>query len=148
MYLLSFISILLVIFTLLVIKNKKENETNKENFETKKRIACFPKVKNTNIPLFKNLYPDNYGINKHVPISISALNEGENYENHINYNINIDPELLPLNYMIIDKDFHTPIEGKEIIPSPPKYGLVRVDNTDYFLVETPNSIWREMVKKS
>ena len=48
---------------------------------------------------------NNYGINKHVPISISALNEGENYENHINYNINIDPELLlPLNYMIIDKD--------------------------------------------
>lgn len=145
MYLLSLLSILLVIFILILNKKKPPQE----NFESEKRIACFPKKKNTRIPLLSTKYPDKYGINKYVPMSFSASNEGDNHEHKINYNVNDQPEEpIPLDYMIIDKDFHTPIEGKEIIPLPPRYNLVRVENTDYFLVDTPNSIWRQVVKKS
>jgi hypothetical protein len=54
---------------------------------------------------------------------------------------------IPKDYMIIDRDFHTPREGSEIIIKPPVYNLARVENNDYFLVDTPDSIWRRVVPR-
>jgi hypothetical protein len=150
MYLFSLITILLVFFILLITKN-----TINEHFNNEKRIACFPKRKHTEIKSFSSEYPDKYGIFNDIPDiteSLVAKNEQNFHENHITYKdspmsnkINGNP--LPKNYCIIDKDFHTPREGNEIIPSPPVYNLVRVDDTNHFLVDTPNSIWRRVVPR-
>jgi hypothetical protein len=148
MYLFITVLLLLLIIFLLSSNEKKI----KEKFSNK-RIACFPKKKNTEIKSFRTEYPDKYGIINDIPDvteSLVAKNEGNYHVNHINYkNSPINNKLnglpLPNDYLLIDRDFHTPLEGSEIISTPPVYNLARVDNTNYFLVDTPNSIWRRVV---
>ena len=151
MYLIILFLVLLLIIFILSSRISKET---KENF-TNKKIVCFPKKKDTIVRSFSPEYPDKYGILNEIPDvteSLVAKNEDEYHQNHINYKNSLiknksNDTLLPKNYLLIDKDFHTPIEGSEIIPSPPVYNLAWVDNTDYFLVDTPNSIWRRVVPR-
>jgi hypothetical protein len=159
MYLFILLLLLLVIFiVILILQNKKETFVDTKNTnipKIKKKIACFPTKKDTLIKSASSKYPDKYGIKNDIPNtseSLVAKNEGNLHHYHINYgntpmknkSNDIPP---PKNYVIIDRDFHTPREGSEIIPSPPEYNLVRVDNTDYFLVDTPDSIWRRVVPR-
>ena len=102
-----------------------------------------------------NDYPDKYGITNDIPdVSeyLVAKNENSLHDYHINYklsplNYKSNDLPLPKDYFLIDRDFHTPREGSQILNKEPVYNLARVDNTDYFLVETPDSIWRQVVPK-
>ena len=143
------LTLFLVFITFLLLKKQKL-----EKF-TSKKIAYFPKKKDIKTKSFASEYPDKYGITNDIPdVSkfLVAKNENILHDYHINYkdspmNYKEKSEPLPKDYFIIDRDFHTPREGSEILPKPIVYNLARVDNTNYFLVETPDSIWRQVVPK-
>ena len=141
-------AILVTLLLYLLLLQKKIITNNSSNIDTfKDCVKYYPEIKDTEIKSMSVDYPNKYDLYNDIPKSnLVAKNENENHENHINYEntalaLKKKNNLLPMNYLLIDPDFHTPVKGKEIIPSESKYKLVDIKDTNYFLVNTPNSIW-------